>query len=83
MTIEQFVIDNLVTVIIGLAIIGVWEIIWTGIALYLAGKREQKAWFVWILIINSVGILPIIYLIMNRESKKKKKIQDYKGADGR
>jgi hypothetical protein len=53
-----------------------WELIWKGLALYRAGKKQQPIWFVLLLIINSVGILPIIYLIISRDkakSKRKKK----------
>lgn len=39
-----------------------WEIIWKGIALWKAGRNNQRRWFVAIFILNTAGILPIIYL---------------------
>ncbi len=57
---------SMVTIIIVLAI---WEMIWKGIALWHAGKRKQLTWFVFIFIFNTAGILPIIYLILNRKKK--------------
>jgi len=42
---------------------GIWDTIWKGIGLWRSGVNRQIAWFVVILIINSVGILPIVYLI--------------------
>lgn len=75
MTIEQFITENTVMIIVVLMLLMVWDVIWKGIALYLAGKKEQKVWFVFLLIINSVGILPIIYLVLNRKKSKKKEIE--------
>jgi hypothetical protein len=40
----------------------VWSIIWKGFALWHAAKSDHKVWFVIILIINSAGIIPILYL---------------------
>lgn len=40
----------------------VWSIAWKGIALWNASKNNQKNWFIAILIINTLGILEIIYL---------------------
>lgn len=40
-----------------------WSGVWKGIALWKAGKNRQLAWFVCIFIFNTLGILPIIYLI--------------------
>ena len=53
-------------------IIAVWEIIWKLIALWKAGRNSQLAWFVCIGIFNTVGILPIIYLLINRCKTPKK-----------
>jgi hypothetical protein len=46
--------------IIGILII--WELIWKGLALWKAGRNNQPRWFVAMLIINTVGILEIVYL---------------------
>lgn len=40
----------------------VWEAIWKGIALWKCGRNNQFKWFVFILVLNTVGILPIVYL---------------------
>lgn len=40
----------------------IWELIWKGIALWKSGRNNQLKWFIAILILNTVGILPIIYL---------------------
>ena len=40
----------------------VWNLIWKGIALWKAARNTHKAWFVIMLIVNTVGILEIIYI---------------------
>jgi RsiW-degrading membrane proteinase PrsW (M82 family) len=48
-------------------------ILWSAIvkltALWYAGKNEQKGWFVIIGIFNTLGILPLIYLLIFRREK--------------
>jgi hypothetical protein len=43
-------------------IIIIWTIFWKGLALWHAGRRGQPWWFVIMLVVNTVGILEIIYL---------------------
>jgi len=40
----------------------VWSLFWKGFALWKAAQLSQKVWFVIILIVNTAGILEIIYL---------------------
>lgn len=42
----------------------VWSITIKGFALYRAGSLRQKGWFVALMIINSAGILELIYLLV-------------------
>ncbi len=49
------------------AVLAVWELIWKGMALWRAGKNRHLVWFVVILVINTVGILPIIYLLTHKD----------------
>lgn len=52
------------------------DIILKGIALWKSARNGQKWWFIFLLIINSVGILPLIYLLLQHccptSSNKKK-----------
>jgi hypothetical protein len=52
-----------------LILLAVWELIWKGIALWRAARNNQTGWFVALLIINSAGLLPIIYLLTHKSSK--------------
>jgi len=40
----------------------VWTMVWKGIALWKAGNNKQLEWFVALFILNTLGILPMIYL---------------------
>ncbi len=42
----------------------VWSFIWKGVALWKAARNGHTAWFVALLILNTVGILPIIYIVV-------------------
>lgn len=45
-----------------IAILVLWSVVWKGLALWHSANRGDKWWFIAILVINSVGILEIIYL---------------------
>jgi len=49
-----------------------WEGVWKGIAMWKAGRNNQLAWFISIFILNTAGILPIVYLLFFRKNKVKK-----------
>lgn len=40
-----------------------WSSIWKGLALWHAAKRDDKWWFIVLLVINTMGILEICYLL--------------------
>lgn len=42
--------------------LAIWDIYWKAVGLWTSARKNQKYWFVAILLINTVGILPIIYL---------------------
>jgi hypothetical protein len=52
------------------AIVGIREMVRKGIALWKAGIKKQKAWFVCIFIFNTAGILPILYLAFRQKKGK-------------
>ncbi|MFQ6049862.1 MAG: DUF5652 family protein [Candidatus Paceibacterales bacterium] len=61
----QFFIEN--PWIIWLIIL--WVLPWKGVALWKAAKNAHKWWFVALLVLNTLGFLPIIYIFFF--SKKK------------
>lgn len=53
--------------------LALWSLVWKGMALWRAAQNKQKGWFVALLIINTAGILEIVYLLFFSNSPKKKK----------
>lgn len=47
----------------------IWLLIWKGIALWHAARNKQLAWFIALILVNTVGILEIIYLVFFRKDK--------------
>jgi predicted membrane channel-forming protein YqfA (hemolysin III family) len=52
----------------------VWSLIWKGFALWRAARLDQRNWFVAILVLNTIGILEIIYLF--RFAKERMKLKE-------
>jgi hypothetical protein len=50
----------LVTAIILAAL---WDAVWKLIALWKSARHDQLAWFICLAIFNTVGILPIVYIL--------------------
>ncbi len=47
-----------------LVVLSLWSLVWKGLALYKSARRREVAWFVVMLVLNTAGILPIIYLLI-------------------
>lgn len=43
----------------------VWSVIWKGISLWKSARNKHMTWFVILFITSTIGILPIIYLLIN------------------
>ncbi len=43
-------------------ILVIWTLIWKGWALWESARRGQKAWFVALFVISSLGVLEAIYI---------------------
>jgi hypothetical protein len=43
-------------------VVAVWTMVWKGVALWKAGSNRQLEWFIVMFIINTAGILEIIYI---------------------
>lgn len=50
-----------------LIVLAVWDITWRGLALWRASQLKNRNWFIALLVINSVGILPIFYLYNTKD----------------
>ncbi|HRY36973.1 MAG TPA: DUF5652 family protein [Candidatus Magasanikbacteria bacterium] len=47
-----------------------WTIPWKGIALWKSARQNDKAWFIALLIINTVGLLEILYIFIFGKKKQ-------------
>ncbi len=47
-------------------ILMIWDTVWKFIAMWKAGRNNHLAWFICLAIFNTVGILPIVYILIHR-----------------
>lgn len=48
-----------------------WSLFWKGWALWKAAKNDSKPWFIALLIVNTLGILEMLYIFIFGKSRKK------------
>jgi hypothetical protein len=46
-----------------------WTLPWKGVALWKAARHNQKAWYVAMLILQTLGILEIFYVFLFQKDK--------------
>lgn len=59
-------------------IVIVWSLAWKGLALWKSARRKSPIWFVILLVVNTIGILEILYIFLFSELKfedKKEKVK--------
>ncbi len=61
-----------------LILIQLWTVPWKGLALWTAANKKQKMWFVALLVIQTLGILEIIYLVFIAKYDFQKLLQSLK-----
>lgn len=64
---ENFIHDNLILFIVFVFLLAAFDITLKLIAMWKSVKRDQLGWFIALGLINSIGILPIIYLLIYKE----------------
>jgi hypothetical protein len=69
-------LSNIHPLFIALAII--WSISWKGLALWKSAGLRQKYWFVILLVVNTLGLLDIIYLFFVARKYKVEVIDESK-----
>ncbi|MCX6762300.1 MAG: DUF5652 family protein [Candidatus Moranbacteria bacterium] len=52
-----------------IAIAAVWILSWKGVALWRAARNQSVVWFVILLIVNTLGVLEIIYILFFSRGK--------------
>ncbi|HLW29916.1 MAG TPA: DUF5652 family protein [Brumimicrobium sp.] len=52
-----------------LFILVIWEMVWKAIAMWKSARNNELGWFLAILLVNSIGILPIVYIMLYKKDK--------------
>lgn len=52
-----------------LGLLTAWTFFWKAVALWHAARNKQAAWYIVLWIINTLGILEIIYLLLFRRKR--------------
>ncbi len=47
---------------IGIILLVLWSVFWTGFSLWYAAKRGDKGWFIFFLVVHTAGIIEFLYL---------------------
>jgi len=53
-----------VLIIAVIVVLAVWDAVWKLIALWKSARHGQLAWFICLAIFNTIGILPILYILL-------------------
>jgi len=61
-----------------LILILIWSLIWKGIALWKSARKNSVIWFVILLVVNTLGILEILYIFLLSEMKISEHSQNFK-----
>lgn len=56
-------------VMVALIPVIIWTLIWKGLALWTAARKSDKIWFVVLLIVNTFGILEMLYFFFFSRKK--------------
>lgn len=63
----------LVSTFLGLfVVLVIWSAVWKAVAMWYAARNGDKPWYIFILILNTVGILEIIYIFAVHRPKNAK-----------
>lgn len=67
----EFIEQHTAWFILIIVLLTAWELVWKAFGLWHSAKNNQSVWFVCILLINTVGILPIVYLKFFKKSSQR------------
>lgn len=69
----QTLLDDYSLLLAGILFLVLVDAVLKLIALWQSARRKQIIWFIFLAMINSLGILPAIYLILNRNKTQFKR----------
>lgn len=69
----QTLLDDYSLLLAGILFLVLVDAVLKLIALWQSARRKQIIWFIFLAMINSLGILPAVYLILNRNKTQFKR----------
>lgn len=60
---REYISENFSWIIWIIVLLSIWDAVWKLTALWKSARNGQLAWFVLLAVLNTAGILPIIYII--------------------
>ncbi len=52
-----------------LILLALWDAVWKTIGMWKSARKNQLGWFICIAVFNTVGLLPILYLLFFQKDK--------------
>lgn len=66
----------LMVVTTAIALVAIWTLVWKAVALWKSARKNQPIWFILLLVINTLGILEILYIfIFSKMGRKQAKAE--------
>lgn len=53
-----------IVIMIAVVLLVIWSVLWKGYALWVSAQEKNKVWFIILFLINTAGILEIIYIFL-------------------
>ncbi len=47
-------------------LLALWSVVWKAMVLWVSARRGQTGWFIFFLLVNTAGIVDIIYLLTTK-----------------
>lgn len=57
-------------IILAILLMVLWTVPWTGVALWKAARRNDKWWFIVLLVVSTLGLLEILYIFVFSKEKE-------------
>jgi hypothetical protein len=67
---EQYFGSMMAWLIPLIIILSVWELVWKYIAMWKASRNNHLAWYICMAVLNTAGILPIVYILLHRDKSE-------------
>jgi Family of unknown function (DUF5652) len=58
-----------VALLVIIIVAAIWDAVWKLIALWKSARNNELAWFICLAIFNTVGILPILYILFFQKTE--------------